>query len=155
MTCQIFVEQFFEDCYGKRGRDSLLMERNDIIAWRRRYLRQIKALREKNVNLIYRDESCTNIGASVKREWKDTTMRNPRDAFVKGLITGLNAPTQRGPRFVLLPAGTEEGFVDVNFPGLKGGGIYHDGMVRAFANSKLAERQRKCCCFGQYVLSLT
>ncbi|KAG5896927.1 hypothetical protein JTB14_028155 [Gonioctena quinquepunctata] len=102
--------------YGKRGRDSLLMERNDIITWRRRYLRKIGALREKNVNLIYTDESWTNIGASVKNEWKDTTIKKLRDAFVKGLTTGLKAPIQRGPRSVLLHAGTEEGFVDGELP---------------------------------------
>ncbi|KAG5889976.1 hypothetical protein JTB14_020264 [Gonioctena quinquepunctata] len=90
------------------------MERKGIITWRRRYLRQIKAL---------------IIGASVKKEWKDTTIKNPRDVFVKGLTTGLKAPTQRGPRFVLLHAGTEEGFVDgaeLTFLAIKRD--YHDEM---------------------------
>ncbi|KAG5898160.1 hypothetical protein JTB14_034015 [Gonioctena quinquepunctata] len=107
------------------------MERKDIITWRRRYLRQIKASREKNVNLIYSDKFRTNIGASVNKEWKDTTIKNPRNAFVKGLTTGLKALTQRGPRFVLLHAGTGEGSVDgaeLTFLAEKGAEDHHDEM---------------------------
>ncbi|KAG5880079.1 hypothetical protein JTB14_011582 [Gonioctena quinquepunctata] len=106
--------------YGKRGR------------WKERILlpgESNQGIKGKNVNLIYTDESWTNIGASVKKEWKVTTIKNPRDAFVKRLITGLKAPTQRGPRFVLLHAGTEEGFVDgaeLTFLPKKGAEDYHD-----------------------------
>jgi hypothetical protein len=50
-------------------------------------------------------------GITLNEEWKDTTIKTPRQAFLAGLSCGLKSPTGRGPRFALVHAGNEHGFV--------------------------------------------
>ena len=38
--------------YSRRGRDSTLIDKNEIIVWRGKYLRQIKSLREEGRKYI-------------------------------------------------------------------------------------------------------
>lgn len=81
--------------YSKRGNRALLIEREDIISWRHRYLYQIKKFRNEKRNIVYTDESWINAGTSVNKEWQDTTVKTSRQAFMSGLSCGLKAPTSR------------------------------------------------------------
>uniref|UniRef100_A0A6P7GNL9 Uncharacterized protein LOC114344874 n=1 Tax=Diabrotica virgifera virgifera TaxID=50390 RepID=A0A6P7GNL9_DIAVI len=118
--------------YTKRDRKSMLIEKPEIISWRHRYLREIRTFREQNYNIVYLDESWVNIGHSVNYEWRDTSVSSHRDAFVRGLTTGLKPPTARGPRFVLLHAGGKDGFIngaELTFLAKKNTADYHDEMT--------------------------
>ncbi|XP_050503419.1 uncharacterized protein LOC126882497 [Diabrotica virgifera virgifera] len=60
-----------------------------------------------------------------------TSVSSHRDAFVRGLTTGLKPPTARGPRFVLLHAGGKDGFIngaELTFLAKKNTADYHDEM---------------------------
>jgi hypothetical protein len=54
-----------------------------------------------------------NAGITVRKEWKDTTIKTSRHTFLAGLSCGLKSPTGRGPRFALVQvhAGNEHEFV--------------------------------------------
>lgn len=117
--------------FQKRGRNSIMLERSDIVHWRHKYLRKIRQFRNEGSNIIYLDESWVNVGNSVNKEWVDTTIKNSRDAFIRGLTTDLRAPSKRGPRFVLLHAGCEDGFIEGAqriFLAKKNDGDYHEEM---------------------------
>lgn len=50
--------------YAARSRNSMLLDRNEIILWRRRYLTEIKAYRKDGFNIYYMDETWVNSGKS-------------------------------------------------------------------------------------------
>lgn len=118
-------------CFEKRHKKSLLLERNDIILWRHSYLRKIKQFRKQNRPIVFLDETWVNVGHTASKVWQDTTINTPMDAFLAGLTTGLKEPTERGPRFVIVHAGGEKGFVKdgkLVFLARKGTQDYHDEM---------------------------
>lgn len=89
----------------------MLIEREDIVSWRHKFLLQVKNFRKENRNIVYTDESWVNTGISVQKVWIYKSIKTPRQAFLAGLSTGLKSPTGRGPRFALVHAGNERGFV--------------------------------------------
>ncbi|XP_031354629.1 uncharacterized protein LOC116179062 [Photinus pyralis] len=97
--------------FQKMGRKSILIERDDIIRWRHKYLRCIKKYREEGRNIVYTDESWVNVGHAVNKAWRDTTINSSRQAFIQGLSTGLRLPSGLGPRFALVHAGGNNGFI--------------------------------------------
>lgn len=118
-------------CFQKRQKQSLLLERDDLILWRHSYLRSIKDFRRQGKNIVYMDESWVNVGQATTKIWKDTTIKSPKDAYMAGLTTGLKDPTQRGPRFVIVHAGGKNGFVDgaqLVFLAKKGTADFHSEM---------------------------
>lgn len=48
----------------------------------------------------------------VPKVWTDTTVTSAREAFVKGLSTGLTAPSGKGKRLIVLHIGSDDGFVE-------------------------------------------
>lgn len=79
--------------FNKRGRNSLLLDRDDIYFWRRKYLRAIKLARENHQKIYYLDETWVNEGHTTSKAWEDTTVMSSRDAFIKGVTTGLKTPS--------------------------------------------------------------
>ena len=59
--------------YKKRGRESILNERSDLIMWRESFLRRIREVREKEPQreIVYTDKTWLNGGHRVKKEWVD------------------------------------------------------------------------------------
>ena len=55
--------------YKKRGRESILNKRSDLIMWRESFLRRIREVREKEPQreIVYTDETWLNGGHRVKR----------------------------------------------------------------------------------------
>jgi hypothetical protein len=88
-----------------------MIEKDDIISWRHKFLVQIKKFRNERRNIYNTDESWVNAGITVSNEWKDTTSKTPRQASLARLSCGLKSPTGRGPRFAMVHAGNEHGFV--------------------------------------------
>ena len=53
--------------FAKRKRDSKLIERDDIIAWRPRYLRAIRNYCRLNKTIYYLDETWVNAGHTIQQ----------------------------------------------------------------------------------------
>lgn len=51
--------------YMTRTRRSILIDRNDIISWRRRYLLKIKEYRSNGASIYYQDETWINEGMCI------------------------------------------------------------------------------------------
>lgn len=116
--------------YKKRQRKSYLTERDDIINWRRRYLRQIRQYRQQNKPIFYLDETWLNEGHTRQRVWQDESITDRRQAFMEGWSTGLKNPSGKGRRLIITHVGGETGFVE---DGLlvfesKKTGDYHEEM---------------------------
>lgn len=83
--------------------------------------------------IIYLDETWVNAGHTKEYVWQDTTVKSSQDAFLKGLTTGLAAPSGKGARLILVHAGSSatgfiEGAADY-FRAKKGGSAdYHSEM---------------------------
>ncbi|XP_054721324.1 uncharacterized protein LOC129231136 [Uloborus diversus] len=97
--------------YKKRSRNSMLIEREDIQVWRRKYLRQIRHYQNEGRTVYYTDETWVNFGHTKQTVWQDTFIKRPKEAFMSGLSTGLKAPTGKGSRLIITHAGSEKGFV--------------------------------------------
>jgi len=82
--------------YVKRGRHSALIEKMEIIVWRRNYLRQIKQYREEGRPIYYLDETWVNAGDVNSKVWFDKTVSSARMASSEGLSTGAVNPTGKG-----------------------------------------------------------
>jgi len=97
--------------YAKKSRNSALIEREDIIIWRGRYLDQIRKYREQNRPIYYLDETWVNAGETHSRAWRDSTVNSPRDAFLTGLTMGQKEPSGKGKRLIVLHIGSTDGFL--------------------------------------------
>lgn len=97
--------------YTKKQRNSVLSERDDLIVWRRNYLRSIKAYREEGRTLYYLDETWCN--DCSRKECVDKPIKSNRDAFEKESTTGANNPTGKSENLIIIVhIGSREGFVD-------------------------------------------
>lgn len=90
--------------FNKRHSRSILVEREDIILWRRKYLRQMKKYREENKTIYFLDETWVSSG-HVKIN------KNNNHTLQKSLSTGLRAPTGKGKGLIILHIGSNKGFV--------------------------------------------
>ncbi|XP_040079463.1 uncharacterized protein LOC120850859 [Ixodes scapularis] len=71
----------------KRNRNSFLIEREDIIEWRRRYLTAIRKHRAQNRKIYFQDETWLNAGLTVDKVWTDSTIKSASDTgFVSGCL---------------------------------------------------------------------
>ena len=98
--------------YARRSRKSTLIDKDEIIVWRRNYLRQIKTFREEDRKIYYMDETWLNAGHTVNKVWKDTAIQSSKQAFLSGLSSGLTSPSGKGKRIIITHIGSECGFVD-------------------------------------------
>lgn len=98
--------------YRRRQRNSALIDREDLIIWRRKYLRAIRQLRKGGIPVYFLDETWVNAGHTKTLVWQDTTIWSSREAFFSGLSTGLKAPSGKGGRLIIVHAGNENGFVE-------------------------------------------
>ncbi|XP_050064347.1 uncharacterized protein LOC126553236 [Aphis gossypii] len=117
--------------FSKRGRNSALIENDDIRAWRRRYIRDIRKYREEGRPIYYLDETWVNAGDVAIRVWCDTTVKSSQAAFSQGLSTGAVNPTGKGKRLIVCHIGSEDGFVSDSllcFESKKNTNDYHDEM---------------------------
>jgi hypothetical protein len=84
--------------YGNLSGRNFLMEREDIVAWRCRFMREIR--KEDYKNVVWLDETWVNAGHAPKKIWQD----NKKESMFK-------APIGRGGRLIVLHAGTSVGFI--------------------------------------------
>ncbi|CAI6374565.1 unnamed protein product [Macrosiphum euphorbiae] len=117
--------------YVKRNRNSALLEREDLISWRRNYVLKIRHYRAQNRPIYYLDETWVNAGETHSRTWVDTTVASTRDAHLRGLTTGQKAPSGKGKRLIVLHIGSSDGFVPgglLCFESKTNSADYHDEM---------------------------
>ena len=62
------MEKAFQKAY-------ILIERSDIVVWRRNYLRTIKEMRNQRRNKFYLDETWINEGHKPNKFWQDETVQ--------------------------------------------------------------------------------
>ena len=116
----------------KRSKVNVIIDRDDIVLWRRRYLRNIRRYRSENRKIYYLDETWLNEGHVTSSAWADTTMGsgNKKQAFLCGKSTGLKNPTGKGKRLIILHIGSDSGFVEGGLLVFesKRTGDYHEDM---------------------------
>ena len=101
--------------YEKRGRQRTISERPEIIAWRERYLRRIRKIREADPEraIVYMDETWLNHGHRTRKEWVDLETlkeKNLRSLRLSGLTVGCTKEmTGKGRRLIISDAMTESG----------------------------------------------
>jgi len=57
--------------YTKRVRNSALIERDDIVIWRNKYLEAIRKYRQQGRPIYYLDETWVNAGDCTQKTWVD------------------------------------------------------------------------------------
>lgn len=117
--------------YEVRGRNSFLIEREDIVVWRRKYLRAIHKYRQEGRSIFYLDETWFNAGDTTKKAWIDQTITSAKQAKQNGLSPGPSNPTSKGKRYIVGHIGSENGFVDGAlwcFESKKNSSDYHHEM---------------------------
>lgn len=98
--------------WEKQSRKSVLIDNEEIICWRRQYLRDIRKYRQEGRQIYYLDETWLNEGHSVKKIWQDKSIQTSRQAFIEGLSTGLKTPIGKGRRLIITHIGCNQGFVE-------------------------------------------
>lgn len=91
--------------FVKKNRNSALLEREDLISWRRGYLYKIRSYRAQNRPIYYLDETWVNAGET------HSMVTSSRDAFLRGLTTGQKEPSGKSKRLIVLHIGSSDGFV--------------------------------------------
>ncbi|KAH9382421.1 hypothetical protein HPB48_020428 [Haemaphysalis longicornis] len=104
----------------------MMIERQDVLIWRQRDLRQIAEYRKQHRKVFYTDETWVDAGHTVTKAWRDETVKTPEDAFQRGLTTGLKQPSGREARLIVTHVDNEDGCLSV-FKGTKSGD-YHEEM---------------------------
>ncbi|XP_060878094.1 uncharacterized protein LOC132950594 [Metopolophium dirhodum] len=97
--------------FVKKNRNSALLEREDLISWRRGYLYKIRSYRVQNRPIYYLDETWVSAGETHSKAWVDTMVTSSRDAFLRGLTTRQKEPSGKGKRLIVLHIGSSDGFV--------------------------------------------
>ena len=101
--------------YEKWGRQRIISERPEIIAWRERYLRRIRKIREADPEraIVYTEETWLNQGHRTKKELVDLETlkeKNLRSLRLSGLTVGCTKEmTGKGRRLIISDAMTESG----------------------------------------------
>lgn len=100
--------------YTKKKRNIVLMKREDLSLWRRRYLRSIKQYRAQGRTIYYLNETWFNAGDCTQMICVDSTNVSKRDAYQKELTTGAVNSTGKGKgeRLIVVHIGSREGFVN-------------------------------------------
>ena len=137
--------------YKKRGRESILNEKSDLIMWRESFLRRIREVREKEPQreIVYTDETWLNGGHRVKKEWVDLkTLENPRRSIKEyGTVGCTKDNVGKGKRIIIVDCITENGPVPV-LSGYFQQARSHKKKSRKYHSRRLqlpSKKQRKPC----------
>ncbi|KAI4470646.1 epm2a-interacting protein 1 [Holotrichia oblita] len=108
----------------------MLLEREDIVLWRRRNLFSIKKYRTEQRPIYYLDEPWLSEGHTKAKVWEDVHVTTRRQACKDGVTTGLQNPVGKGRLLIILHIGSKNGFVDDGFLVFEGRKTadYHDKM---------------------------
>jgi hypothetical protein len=68
--------------------------------------------RNEQRKIFYTDESYVNAGLAPSKILHDTSIKTAKEAFDKGLTTGMKRPNGKGKRIIMIHIGSDEGFVE-------------------------------------------
>lgn len=88
--------------FSKVDGRKFLMERHDVAVARTRFLHKIQQARQSFENFVYLDETWVSQNYTLDKCWIDTSSKQ---------ATGIKPPTGKGSRFIIVHAGTKEGFI--------------------------------------------
>ncbi|KAK3890217.1 hypothetical protein Pcinc_005802 [Petrolisthes cinctipes] len=97
----------------------------EIVCWRINTLRLLKEHREEGRQVVYIDETWFTTRMHPSREWVDTSQSDTSDSYSR------QVPPGEGERFVVVAAGTVNGFIEDSllcFPAKNKSGDYHGKM---------------------------
>ncbi|XP_074648979.1 uncharacterized protein LOC141904300 [Tubulanus polymorphus] len=117
--------------FKKRERNCLLIEKDEIVSWRYKYLREIKKLRAQGSTIFYLDETWLNVGSVPDRILVDMNIKSCKSAWLDGLTTGLKDRTGKGDRLIILHVGSEDSFLEggeLVFKSRRKNADYYDDM---------------------------
>ncbi|XP_063847657.1 uncharacterized protein LOC135095928 [Scylla paramamosain] len=89
--------------FAKVDGRKFLMERNDVLAARTKFLREMRQLKQSDHTFVYLDETWVNQNCTVGKCCTDTSSKE---------ATGVKPPTGKGARLIILHAGTKHGFIN-------------------------------------------
>lgn len=118
----------YKKCGSKR---KFLMERHDIVAWRRKYIDTMRQNRVEGRPIVFLDETYIHASYAVKKCWQN----DDED----GVLTSDSA----GTRWIIVNAGGEMGFIsnaELIFKSQSKSGDYHDDMNRTNFMKWLSEK---------------
>ncbi|XP_060834098.1 uncharacterized protein LOC132917396 [Rhopalosiphum padi] len=95
--------------YTKRKRNSVLSEGEDLVIWRRNYLRSIKKFREEGRTLYYLGETWCNDNS--QKLWVENTIKSNSDLLQKKLSSASNSANKNKDYIIIIHIGSREGFV--------------------------------------------
>jgi hypothetical protein len=91
----------------------IVFEREDLIKWRKRYLRLLDEYRCKGYRIVYTDETWVFAGMTQRYDWIDMqAMNSPYEAKDNGYTTGPRTPVSRGKRAIVVHCVSEDGLVE-------------------------------------------
>ncbi|XP_026815585.1 uncharacterized protein LOC113555472 [Rhopalosiphum maidis] len=90
--------------------NNALIEKRDIVLWRRKYLESIKYYRQQNRPIYYLDETWVNNEDTSDKTCVDRSVIS--DTFLQRLTTGQKNQSGKGSKLILMHIGSSEGFVD-------------------------------------------
>ncbi|XP_054283210.1 uncharacterized protein LOC129000275 [Macrosteles quadrilineatus] len=82
-----------------KSRRKVLIERNDIVNWRCKYLREIKKFRENGRKIFYLDETWVDGNLTFKKCWQNDE--------IDGVLSDMNSSN----RLIIVDIGSEDGFL--------------------------------------------
>lgn len=97
--------------YLKKNRNNVLIERNDVVCWRRKYMESIIHYRLNGRPIYYLGESWVDAGETTTKSWVDTIINSPKNAFVRERTTGQKEPSGKSKRLIVLHIGSADGFL--------------------------------------------
>ncbi|VDH88880.1 Hypothetical predicted protein [Mytilus galloprovincialis] len=109
-----------------------VVERDDVVALRHHYLRQIRKYRQQERHIVYLDETWLNSNHVVKGDWLDepSTSMSVFEPHCAG--SGRSLPSGKGTRLIILDAGSSQhGLipgVGLIFESKTNSSDYHDEM---------------------------
>ncbi|XP_071632141.1 uncharacterized protein [Temnothorax longispinosus] len=108
-TFHSLLKELYFTC-TTRLRRSILTEREDLIVWRRKYLRTIERYREEGRQIYYLDETWIDADDATNIVWVDEIVKSDEDAS-SPLTTRRTNPSGKGKLFIVLHIGSAAGFV--------------------------------------------
>ena len=104
--------------FKRRGMERIIYERDDLLSWREKYLREIAKVRETEPQreIVYMDETWLNEGHRLQKEWVDLVTLNKANRkllYNEGLTVGCTkTQVGKGKPLIITDAMTQNGPVD-------------------------------------------
>ncbi|XP_060839131.1 uncharacterized protein LOC132920631 [Rhopalosiphum padi] len=91
--------------------NSALIERDDLVLCRRKYISTIRRYRQEGRTIYYLGETWVNVKESSSKMRVNKYLKSNNDKFLKGWTTGSRNPRCKGKRLIVAHIGSFEGFV--------------------------------------------